>query len=250
MLIDSRRFTDSAGTGQVRGSADTKRKERKLESFIDFTIESLPALLKGTLVTLQIWVICIVIGTVLGILLSLCRVYGKGIIYNGATAYIEIFRGTPQLVQMFIIYIGLPDIGIVLRPFVAASISIALNTAAYQAEYFRGAIFSVEIGQMLAARSLGMTKAKAIRKIILPQAFRISMPQWSNEVILELKMTSIGFAIGVSELMAQAKMIGFRTFRYVEIFILAAIIYLIIVTFFSMLLDSAERKFKTPGQLG
>jgi polar amino acid transport system permease protein len=148
---------------------------------------------------------------------------------------------------MFIIYLGLPDIGIILRPIVAASISIALNTAAYQAEYFRGAILSVEIGQMQAARSLGMTKATAIRKIILPQAFRISMPQWSNEVILELKMTSIAFAIGVSELMAQAKAIGFRTFRYIEIFTLAAIIYLIIVSFFSLLLDRVEKKFKIPG---
>lgn len=219
-----------------------------MESFIDFAIESWPALFKGTLVTLHLWVICIAFGTILGILLSLCRVYGKGVIYYCSTIYIEIVRGTPQLVQMFIIYIGLPDIGIVLRPIAAASISMALNTAAYQAEYFRGAILSVETGQMLAARSLGMTKAKAIRKIILPQAFRISMPQWSNEVILELKMTSIAFAIGVSELMAQAKAIGFRTFRYVEIFTLAAIIYLIIVSFFSMLLDGAERRFKIPNQ--
>lgn len=218
-----------------------------MDSFIQFTIESLPALLKGTLVTLQLWVLCIAIGTFLGVFLSLCRVYGRGLVYHLATAYIELFRGTPQLIQMFIIYIGLPDVGIVLRPFVAASISIALNTAAYQAEYFRGAILSVEIGQMHAARSLGMTKAKAIRKIILPQAFRISMPQWSNEVILELKMTSIAFAIGVSELMAQAKAIGFRTFRYIEIFVLAAIIYLIIVSFFSVILDGVEKKFKIPG---
>jgi polar amino acid transport system permease protein len=148
---------------------------------------------------------------------------------------------------MFIIYLGLPDIGIVLRPLVAASISISLNTAAYQAEYFRGAILSVESGQMAAARSLGMSKLKAVHKIVLPQALRLAIPQWSNEVILELKMTSIAFAIGVSELMAQAKAIGFRTFRYIEIFVVVAIIYLIIVTFFSTLLDVAERKLKIPG---
>jgi len=218
-----------------------------LDDFIAFAKASMPALLQGTWVTLELWVICISLGTILGVLLSLCRVYGRGIVYHGSTGYIELFRGTPQLVQMFIIYLGLPDIGIVLRPIVAASISIALNTAAYQAEYFRGAILSVEIGQMQAARSLGMTKTKAIWKIILPQAFRISMPQWSNEVILELKMTSIAFAIGVSELMAQAKAIGFRTFRYTEIFILAAIIYLVIVSFFSLVLDRVEKKFKIPG---
>jgi polar amino acid transport system permease protein len=203
--------------------------------------------MKGTLVTLELWVICIFWGTLLGLFLSLGRVYGRGAVYYASTAYIELFRGTPQLVQMFIIYLGLPDIGIVLRPLVAASISIALNTAAYQAEYFRGAILSVESGQMAAARSLGMSKLKAVHKIILPQALRLAIPQWSNEVILELKMTSIAFAIGVSELMAEAKAIGFRSFRYIEIFVLAAIIYLIIVTFFSSLLDVAERKLKIPG---
>jgi polar amino acid transport system permease protein len=229
------------------GRPGKTERDNELESFIDFAINSLPALLKGTLVTLELWVICIFWGTLLGLFLSLCRVYGRGAVYIASTAYIELIRGTPQLVQMFIIYLGLPDIGIVLRPIVAASISIALNTAAYQAEYFRGAILSVEPGQMAAARSLGMSKLKAVRKIILPQALRLAIPQWSNEVILELKMTSIAFAIGVSELMAQAKAIGFRTFRYIEIFMLAAIIYLIIVSFFSTLLDIAERKLKIPG---
>ena len=218
-----------------------------MSSFIDFTIDSLPALLKGTLVTLELWVICIFLGTLWGLFLALCRVYGRGIVYIASTTYIELFRGTPQLIQMFIIYLGLPDIGIVLRPIVAASISIALNTAAYQAEYFRGAILSVETGQMVAARSLGMSKIKAVRRIILPQALRLVIPQWSNEVILELKMTSIAFAIGVSELMAQAYAIGFRTFRYFEIFTLVAIIYLIIVSLFSTLLDTLERKLKIPG---
>lgn len=215
--------------------------------FIEFAMESMPALLQGTWITLELWIISIILGTALGLLLALCRVYGSRTIYFLSTAYIELFRGTPQLVQMFIIYLGLPDIGIVLKPIVAASISIGLNTAAYQAEYFRGAILSVDIGQMLAARALGMKKAEAILKIILPQAIRMVIPQWSNEVILELKMTSVGFAIGVSELMAQANAIGFTTFRYFEVFALAAIIYLIIVTFFSSLLDLLEYKIKIPG---
>lgn len=215
--------------------------------FIEFAMESMPALLKGTWITLELWVISIILGTALGLILALCRVYGNRTAYFLSTVYIEIFRGTPQLVQMFIIYLGLPDLGIVLKPIVAASISIGLNTAAYQAEYFRGAILSVDIGQMLAARALGMKKTEAILKIVLPQAIRMVIPQWSNEVILELKMTSVGFAIGVSELMAQANAIGFTTFRYFEVFALAAIIYLIIVTFFSSLLDLLEYKIKIPG---
>jgi len=112
-------------------------------SFFEFTLASLPALMKGTLITLEIWVVCITGGAVLGIFLALGRIYGNKITYGITTTYIEIFRGTPQLVQMFVIYIGLPDIGIVLRPILAAMIAIGLNTAAYQAEYFRGAIQSV-----------------------------------------------------------------------------------------------------------
>jgi len=216
-------------------------------SFFEFTLASLPALMKGTLVTLQIWIVCITGGAVLGIFLALGRIYGNKFTYGITTTYIEIFRGTPQLVQMFVIYIGLPDIGIVLRPIIAAMIAIGLNTAAYQAEYFRGAIQSVQKGQMVAARAIGMSKAQAIFHIILPQALRMVIPSWSNEAILELKMTSIAFAISVVELMAQAKTIGFRTFRYFEIFILAAIIYYILVSVFSSLLDLLSAKVHIPG---
>ncbi len=215
-------------------------------SFFEFAWASLPALLRGTGITLTIWVICISIGTLFGILLSLGRVYGNKPIYRLSTIYVEIFRGTPMLAQMLIIYLGLPDIGIILQPIVAASIAIALNTAAYQAEYFRGAIQTIPTGQMIAARSIGMSKKKAILYIILPQALRLSIPQWSNEVILELKFTSIAFAIGVPELMAQAKIIGFRTFRYFEIFAIAAFIYLFLVTVFTQLLDILEKKVKIP----
>lgn len=216
-------------------------------SFIDFAIESMPALLQGTLVTLEIWIVCISIGAVIGVFLALGRIYGNRLVYGATTTYIEIFRGTPQLVQMFIIYIGLPDIGLVLRPIVAAMIAIGLNTAAYQAEYFRGAIQSVQQGQMKAARAIGMSKMQAIFHIILPQALRMVIPSWSNEVILELKMTSIAFSISVVELMAQAKTIGFRTFRYFEIFILAAIIYYILVALVSFILDLLSAKFHIPG---
>jgi polar amino acid transport system permease protein len=215
-------------------------------NFFEFAWDSLPALLYGTGITLLIWIICITGGTIVGLLLCLARLYGSKIIYGFATVYIELFRGTPMLVQMLVIYFGLPDIGIVLQPIVAVSLAIGLNTAAYQAEYFRGAVQSISSGQMIAARSIGMTKFKAIRHIILPQALRLVIPQWSNEVILELKFTSIAFAIGVPELMAQAKIIGFRTFRYFEIFLLAAFIYLVLVSLFTFALDLLEKKVRIP----
>lgn len=218
-----------------------------MTDFFEFAWNSLPALLRGMGITLSIWVICISIGTPFGILLSIGRVYGNKVTYRFSTIYVEFFRGTPMLAQMLIIYLGLPDIGIILQPIVAASIAIGLNTAAYQAEYFRGAIQTIPVGQMLAARSIGMSEKKALFYIILPQALRLSIPQWSNEVILELKFTSIAFAIGVPELMAQAKIIGFRTFRYFEIFAIAAFMYLLLVTIFTQLLDILAKKVRIPG---
>jgi polar amino acid transport system permease protein len=218
-----------------------------LTSFFEFAAASLPTLLKGTAITLQIWVLCMSGGTILGLLLALGRVYGGRVIYALCTGYIELFRGTPMLVQMLFIYLGLPDIGIVLTPIVAASIAIGLNTGAYQAEYFRGAIQSIRAGQMVAARSIGMSRAQAILYIILPQALRIVIPQWSNEAILELKFTSIAFAIGVPELMARAEAIGFRSFRYFETFLIAAFIYLALTTVCAHLLDMLAHKLSIPG---
>lgn len=218
-----------------------------MTSFFEFAGASLPALLEGTAITLQIWVLCMSGGTILGLLLALGRVYGDRAIYALCTGYIELFRGTPMLVQMFFIYLGFPDIGIVLRPIASASIAIGLNTAAYQAEYFRGAIQSIRAGQMVAARSIGMSRAQAILHIILPQALRIVIPQWSNEAILEMKFTSIAFAIGVPELMARAEAIGFRSFRYFETFLIAAFIYLTLTTICAQLLDMLADKLRIPG---
>jgi len=219
-----------------------------LTDFFHFARASLPLLLKGTGVTLQIWGWCMVGGTILGLLLALGRVYGNRVIYAFSTGYIELFRGTPMLVQMLFIYFGLPEIGIMLTPVIAASVALGMNTAAYQAEYFRGAIQSTKAGQMTAARSLGMSKAQAICYIILPQALRIVIPQWSNESILLLKYSSIAFAIGVPELMAQAQMIGYSTFRFFDAFLIAAFIYLVLTTVLAQLLDMLAEKVRIPGQ--
>jgi polar amino acid transport system permease protein len=222
-----------------------KQGKNKLE-FLNFFIKSYPLLLYGLEFTLIIWVSCICFGSIFGLILALGRIYGNKLIYSFCTWYIELFRGTPMLIQILLIYLGLPDIGIVLRPIIAAILAAILNTAAYQAEYFRGSIQGIKIGQIIAARSLGMNKYKAIRYIILPQALRYVIPQWSNEVIIQLKDTSLAFAIGVPELMAQAKIIGFTSFRYLEIFSIAAFFYLFIVTIVAKLLSILERMTKIP----
>ena len=213
-----------------------------MTDFFEFARTYLPALIEGTIVTLEIWAWCMIWGTIFGLLLALGRVYGNKPIYTVSTAYIELFRGTPILVQLLFVYFGLPEIGILLSPVVAASTALGMNTAAYQAEYFRGAIQSIEAGQVEAARSLGMTQTQVIVNIVLPQALRKVIPQWSNEPILLLKYSSIAFVIGVPELMARAQMIGYSTFRFFDAFLLAAIIYLILTTILTQCLQILEKR--------
>ena len=214
-----------------------------METFFHFAWQHLPALLKGTEATLVIWIISVTFGFFFGWCLALARAYCKWVGRVLATGYIELFRGTPMLVQMFIIYMGLPSLGIVLSPITAAIVAIGLNTAAYQAEYFRAGIGSIPSGQMVAARSIGMSRSQAIRNILIPQAMRIALPQWSNEIILELKYTSIAFAIGVQELMGQAKLIGSNTFDYFQIFVVAAVIYVVLVSAITTVLGQLEKQY-------
>ncbi len=213
-----------------------------MTGFFEFARIYLPTLVEGTIVTLEMWAWCMLGGTILGLLLGLCRVYGNKPIFVLSSGYIELFRGTPLLAQIIFIYFGLPEIGVLLTPVVAASIALGMNTAAYQAEYFRGAIQSIEAGQVEAARSLGMTQIQAISNIVLPQALRRVIPQWSNEPILLLKYSSIAFVIGVPELMARAQMIGYSTFRFFDAFLLAALIYLILTTILAQFLHTLEKR--------
>jgi polar amino acid transport system permease protein len=210
-------------------------------------IESLPKLLNGLYLTLFLTFISLALGFILGLALALGKVYGKTIISAICAGYIEIIRGTPLLVQLFIIYFGFPQIGISLEPLTAALIGFILNSGAYQAEYLRGSIQSIESGQMIAARSLGMTKLRAIGNIILPQALRISIPAWSNELIYLIKYTSIAYIIQVRELTAEGKFIAAHTFKYIEIFAIIAIIYLILTIIFTEIIDRIEKKISIPG---
>jgi polar amino acid transport system permease protein len=191
--------------------------------------------------------ISLALGFILGLILALGKVYGNIIISGICSGFIEIIRGTPLLVQLFIIYFGLPQIGVNLEPLVAALIGFTLNSGAYQAEYIRGSIQSIESGQMIAARSLGMTKLKAIGNVILPQALRLSIPAWSNELIYLIKYTSIAYIILVRELTAEGKFIAVQTYRFLEIFAIIAIIYLVLTFIFTEVIDRIEKKISIPG---
>jgi polar amino acid transport system permease protein len=210
-------------------------------------MQSLPQILEGVPITLLLTFFSISVGFGLGLLLALGRVYGKKAVSYGCIAYLEIFRGTPLLVQLFIIYYGLPAVGIIFSPIIAALIGLSLNSAAYQAEYLRGSIQAIPSNQMIAGRTLGMTRLQSIRTIILPQALRISIPAWSNELIYLLKYTSIVVYIQVRDLTFQAKDIASHSSRYLETFLVVALIYLLFTFIFSEIVDRVEKHVRIPG---
>jgi polar amino acid transport system permease protein len=221
----------------------------KKMSFIEIISSSWSYMLEGLWVTLFLTIISIILGFFLGVLLAVAKTYGNKMFYYISYLFIEIIRGTPLLVQLFILYYSLPVIGIRLSPLLASVISFSLNSAAYQAEYLRGAIQSIPSGQMQASLSIGMKKSQSIRLIILPQALRKFIPSWTNEFIYLLKYSSLSYIVGAPEIMAQAKFVASRNFEFFKVYLFAAIIYFILVTIFGEIFRYIEKKLKIPGTL-
>ena len=207
----------------------------------------LTPLLEGTVVTLKLIFVSIPIGFILGILIAVGRVYGNKLVSSFCAIYTLFFRGTPLLVQLFILYYGLPSIGIFFSPFVAAVIGFILCSGAYQSEYIRGAIQSIKSGQMMAAEALGMTRSKAILYIILPQALRRAIPGCSNEIIYLIKYSSLAFMVTCVELTGAGKIIASRYFEYTLVFAVVGAIYLLIVSVVTKVLNTLEKKLEIPG---
>ena len=207
----------------------------------------LPPVLEGTLVTLKLIALSIPLGLILGILIAVGRVYGNKFISSFCSVYTLFFRGTPLVVQLFILYFGFPSIGIFFSPFTAAVIGFILCSGAYHSEYIRGAIQSIKIGQMMAAEALGMTRSKAILYIILPQALRRAIPGCSNEIIYLIKYSSLAFMVTCVELTGAGKIIASRYFAYTEVFLVIGIIYLLMVSVVTKLLNMLEKKLEIPG---
>ena len=198
--------------------------------------------------TLVLTAFGILLGTTFGIALAMGRSYGKKLLSFSILIYEKVFRGIPLLVLFFLIYFGLPQIGINLDAFTSAILGLGLRSAAYQAQIFRGAINSIPEGQITAAYSLGMSKLKAIRHVILPQVLRLSIPGWSNEFTILLKDTSLAFTIGVIELMRQGRYIQVRDPDLVLIvFLLIAVIYFLLVFTANKTLRYAEKKYQMAG---
>ena len=199
--------------------------------------EALPALLAGVPLTLELAALSLVLGFGLAVLAALARMHRLLLLSVPASAYIYVFRGTPLLVQIFLIYYGLGQFPavresaawIVLRePFWCAIIALTLNTGAYSAEIIRGGIQSVPWGQVEAARACGMSGWLLFRRIVFPIAIRQALPAYGNEIILMVKSTSLASTITLLEVTGIARKIIAQTFLPIEIFIVAGAIYLTI----------------------
>ena len=216
-------------------------------SYIEYLRIATPVLMEGLLITFRVSLICLLIGLGVGFPSALARVYGPKWLRWLVTTDIEIFRGTPVLVQLFIVYYGLPQFGVTFTAFISAYIALGLNSGAYQAEYFRGAIQAISGGQMMAARSLGLTRLQAIQHVIIPQAFRYALPAWSNEVVSMVKITSIVYLIAVPEMLYVAKELMAKYFNPFETYITVGLVYLAVIAVLSVLLSYVERKLSIPG---
>ena len=192
--------------------------------------------------TIFLSAISILIALVIGFITALIRIVKIKVLYQIASIYISIIRGTPLLVQISVIYFGLPQIGIVLDPIPSGILALSLNAGAYLSESFRAAILAVDSGQMEAAKSMGMTYWQALRRIIFPQSLRIAIPTLSNTFIVLIKDTSLVSVITVTELLQMSSLIIAKTFEPLTIYLTAAALYWLVITFFTTLLNKLEKR--------
>jgi polar amino acid transport system permease protein len=200
----------------------------------------IPFLVKAAVVTIQLSIVSIIVGLVFGLVIALMRISKIKVLSKIAQFYIWIIRGTPMLVQLFLVYFGLPQIGIELSPFNSSVIALGLNAAAYIAEIYRGGIMSVPTGQMEAAESLGMRYPVIMKKIILPQALRVSLPSLGNQAVMMLKDSSLASLVTVSELMMVSQRFASTNYAFIEFYIVAAAFYLVMTTIFTFILNKIE----------
>lgn len=216
-----------------------------MEFDFSLIISSLPLLLQGAGVTLEITALSVGLGLFFGLFAALAQLSKFRLLRIIAKIYVDFIRGTPLLVQIFIIYFALPVIvGHRIDPFVAAVAACSINSGAYVAEIFRAGIQSIEIGQMRAGLSLGMNWVQTMRYIILPQAFKRIIPPLGNEFIAMLKDSSLVSVIGFEELTRSGQLIIAETYGSLEIWSVVAVIYLVMTLSITQLVSFLERRFR------
>ncbi len=216
-----------------------------MEFDVSLVTGSLPLLIQGALVTLEITALAVGLGLVFGLLAALAQLSKFTPLRLLAKIYVDFIRGTPLLVQIFIIYFALPVIiGHRIDPFVAAVAACSINSGAYVAEIFRAGIQSIDVGQMRAGLSLGMNWTMTMRYIILPQAFKRIIPPLGNEFIAMLKDSSLVSVIGFEELTRSGQLIIAETYGSLEIWSAVAVLYLIMTLTITRLVSLLEKKFR------
>ncbi|OGW19466.1 MAG: amino acid ABC transporter permease [Nitrospirae bacterium GWC2_46_6] len=203
-----------------------------------------PNLIKGAGITILISVSSMLLAVVVGLILALMKIYGRPPLSTAASAYIEIYRGTPLLIQLYILYYGLPNIGISLSPLAAAFIGLGMNYAAYEAELYRAGINAVPKGQMEAALSLGMTRGLAVKRVIMPQAAKIALPGVTNDFIALFKDSSLVSVIAMVELTKTYSILAATTLRFFELGLITAVLYFAMSYPLSLLARRLEKKLK------
>jgi cystine transport system permease protein len=215
---------------------------------LDLLRESAPLMLRGAGYTLLLAVAAMLGGLALGLPTALMRVAPWAPLRWPAALYVSVFRGTPLLVQLFVVYYGLPSIGIEFTPLTAGVLTLSLNAGAYLSESLRGAINAVAEGQWRAAYSLGLGWGRTLRHVVLPQALRVAVPSMSNTLISLIKDTSLVSVITMTELMLVTKELISVTFRPLPLYLAAAIIYWVLSLFFEGLQRRAERRLNRAHQ--
>ena len=218
------------------------------QELLDLLRESAPVMLRGAGYTLLLAVAAMLGGLVLGLPTALMRVSPWALLRWPAVVYVSAFRGTPLLVQLFVVYYGLPSIGIEFTPVTAGVLTLSLNAGAYLSESLRGAILAVAQGQWRAAYSLGLGWGQTLGHVVLPQALRVAVPSMSNTLISLIKDTSLVSVITMTELMLVTKELISVTFRPLPLYVAAAIIYWILSLFFEGLQRRAERRLNRAHQ--
>jgi len=213
-------------------------------TFIQDAVEFGPILLGGALVTVQITLSALVLSSVLGLGWALLRVSRFTALSMASKVAVNFIRGIPILVILFYVYFVLPDIGIQLTAFQAGTIGLGIAYSAYMSEVFRAGIEAVDVGQNEAAQSIGMRRVMIMRRVILPQAFKIALPPYGNNLVMLLKDSSQTSAITVAELALQSKMIAASSFKNLTVFTLGAIGYLILSIPLIMVVSRLEKKMR------
>lgn len=202
-------------------------------------------ILAGAVITIAVSTVVIPTGFFIGLGFALLRIYGSRPLSRFAAIYSTLMRGVPPVVLLFVLYFVMAE-NINISPFWAGSIALAIISSSYQMEILRGSIQAVGSGQMVAARAVGLSRWKAIRHVILPQALRLVIPAWSNEAAGVVKDSSLVYVIGVPEMLRRAQFVSARTYQPFLAYSIAAAIYLILVFAVNRLLDAAERRTRIP----